>query len=280
DAALLQGACDASDRGARTGRGHRDRHAARPAGCRHHGAHPSGGRLHGGLKARPRPPADAARDAARAQHRPSHRPRRGRDGRRVRVRLRVRRRIRLRRLRLRNGAGDTDARQSMIGAMGGTGHRDTTCTVMGVELYAGGLEGAARAVIERALSKQGGYASRTGVHGLTLSQSDPGLRHALHEAWVNFPDGAPVAWRQRRNGSPHAERIAGPDLMPRVIDLGREHGLRHYLFGATPAVLERLEANLLRRYPGAQIVGTSSPPFRAMNAPEEREAVAAITATA
>ena len=63
-----------------------------------------------------------------------------------------------------------------------------------------------------------------------------------------------------------------------MIDRGREHGLRHYLFGATPTVLERLEQNLLERFPGAQIVGTSSPPFRAMNAPEEREAVAAITA--
>jgi UDP-N-acetyl-D-mannosaminuronic acid transferase (WecB/TagA/CpsF family) len=81
----------------------------------------------------------------------------------------------------------------MIGAMAGTDHPQNTCTVMGTELYAGDLEGAAAAVIERALSRQGGYASLTGVHGLTLAQRDPGLRHALHEAWMNFPDGAPVA---------------------------------------------------------------------------------------
>ena len=85
---------------------------------------------------------------------------------------------------------------------------------MGTELYAGDLEGAAAAVIERALSGEGGYASLTGVHGLTLAQRDPGLRHALDEAWMNFPDGAPVAWRQRRNGTAGAKRIAGPDLMP------------------------------------------------------------------
>ena len=34
----------------------------------------------------------------------------------------------------------------------------------------------------------------------------------------------------------------------------------------------------VQRFPGAESVGTASPPFRAMNAPEEREAVAAITA--
>jgi N-acetylglucosaminyldiphosphoundecaprenol N-acetyl-beta-D-mannosaminyltransferase len=167
----------------------------------------------------------------------------------------------------------------MIGAMSGADHRHPTCIVMGTELFAGDLDSASRTVIDRALSGQGGYASLTGVHGLTLSQRDPGLRHALHEAWINFPDGAPVAWRQRRNGVRQAQRIAGPDLMPLVIDRGRGHGLRHYLFGATPAVLERLKANLTERFPGAQIVGSASPPFRAMNAPEEREAVAAIAAT-
>jgi N-acetylglucosaminyldiphosphoundecaprenol N-acetyl-beta-D-mannosaminyltransferase len=151
-----------------------------------------------------------------------------------------------------------------------------TCTVMGTELYAGDIDGAAETVIERALSAQGGYASLTGVHGLTLAQRDPGLRHALDGAWMNFPDGAPVAWRERRNGAAKAKRIAGPDLMPLVMNRGRAHGLRHYLFGATPNVLERLERNLLERFPGASIVGTSSPPFRAMNAPEERKAVAAI----
>lgn len=166
----------------------------------------------------------------------------------------------------------------MIGAMAGGDHRHTTCNVMGTALYAGDLEGAAHTVVKRALSGQGGYASLTGVHGLTLSQRDPGLRHALAEAWMNFPDGAPVAWRQRRNGTAYAQRIAGPDLMPLVMDLGREHGLRHYLFGATPSVLERLEQNLLESHPGAQIVGTSSPPFRAMTAPEERDAVTTITA--
>jgi N-acetylglucosaminyldiphosphoundecaprenol N-acetyl-beta-D-mannosaminyltransferase len=166
----------------------------------------------------------------------------------------------------------------MIGAMAGADHGLPTCTVMSIRLYSGDLDAAARMVIARALSGEGGYGSLTGVHGITLAQRDPGLRHALDEAWVNFPDGAPVAWRQRRNGSSHAQRIAGPDLMPSVIDRGREHGLRHYLFGATPDVLDRLERNLLERFPGTHIVGSNSPPFRAMNAPEEREAVSAILA--
>lgn len=159
------------------------------------------------------------------------------------------------------------------------GSSTRSCTVMGIHLYAGAPDDAAMLVVERALSGDGGYASLTGVHGITLAQRDPGLRHALEGAWANFPDGAPVAWRQRRNGAV-ATRIPGPDLMPRVMDIGRDHGVRHFLYGSTPVILERLEANLLRRYPEVQIVGSYSPPFREMTAAEDRDAVDMIRASA
>ena len=135
-----------------------------------------------------------------------------------------------------------------------------------------------RTVIERALSGEGGYASLTGVHGLTLAQRDPGLRHALHEAWMNFPDGAPVAWRQRRNGTAARSGSPGPTSCPASSTSGASTACATTCSVPRRRVLERLEQNLLERFPGAQIVGTSSPPFRAMNAPEEREAVATINA--
>ena len=58
---------------------------------------------------------------------------------------------------------------------------------MGTELYAGDLDGAAETVIERALSAEGGYASLTGVHGLTLAQRDPGLRARARRRMDEFP---------------------------------------------------------------------------------------------
>jgi N-acetylglucosaminyldiphosphoundecaprenol N-acetyl-beta-D-mannosaminyltransferase len=53
--------------------------------------------------------------------------------------------------------------------------------------------------------------------------------------------------------------------MGAVVDRGREWGLRHYLFGATPETLARLQGELERRYPGAEIVGAESPPFRPLS---------------
>ncbi len=148
-----------------------------------------------------------------------------------------------------------------------------TCTVLGVEYFIGDLRAAAAVVIDRARSGGGGYSCLCGVHGIVTAQHSDAMMRALDGAWLNFPDGAPVAWLMRRFGAPGARRVAGPDLMPLVIDAGQDVGLRHFLFGSTPDVLERLQARLLERYPRAIIAGTFSPPFRPLT-DEENVAIA------
>lgn len=125
----------------------------------------------------------------------------------------------------------------------------------------GDLDGAARAVAVRAAGGAGGYVCLCNVHVVTSALHDVELRRALEGAWKRLPDGAPVAWLQRRAGSELAARVGGPDLMPRVVDVGRELGVRHFLLGSTEDVLVRLAETLRRRYPGAEIVGSHSPPF-------------------
>lgn len=134
------------------------------------------------------------------------------------------------------------------------------CRVLGVDCFVGNLELAAQAIVDRALDGRGGYCCCCNVHVLTLAQRNPLVRNALREAWAVFPDGAPIAWLQRRRGAV-AVRVAGPDLMPAVLALGRRVGLRHLLFGSTPNVLERIEQRIALDFPGAQIVGALSPPF-------------------
>lgn len=131
----------------------------------------------------------------------------------------------------------------------------------GVAFVEGDIDSAADLVIERARGGEGGFACLCNVHVLVTARRDESVRAALRDAWVVFPDGAPVAWLQRRLGARGAQRIAGPDLMPLVIDRGRGVGLRHFLYGSTQSVLNSLERSLARRYPGAEFVGTYAPPF-------------------
>jgi N-acetylglucosaminyldiphosphoundecaprenol N-acetyl-beta-D-mannosaminyltransferase len=135
-----------------------------------------------------------------------------------------------------------------------------SCAVLGVECFAGDLETAARAVLSRAVDGPGGYCCFCNVHVLVLAQRDEPLRRALDDASAVFADGAPVAWLQRRIGF-DAERVPGPDLMPAVWRLGRAAGLRHFLLGSTPQVLDVLQHRAHAAYPGVRIVGALSPAF-------------------
>lgn len=155
----------------------------------------------------------------------------------------------------------------------------TTCAVMGVSYRVSDITSATQAVIDRVLEGRGGYACLAGVHGIITAQHRPELKRALQQAWANFPDGEPVAWMMRRLGAGDTRRVAGPDLMPSVIDAGQKHAIRHFLFGSTPEVLADLERRLQKRFPEAKIVGTLSPPFRPLSDAEEAAIVDQILAS-
>ena len=137
----------------------------------------------------------------------------------------------------------------------------TSLLELAASCHVGDLDSGARVVVAHAEGRRGGYACLCNVHLLTMALHDAGVRLALEAAWKRFPDGAPVAWLQQRLGHHGAQRIGGPDLMPRVVDLGREQGLRHFFLGSTPDVLRALQFALTERYDGVQLAGSHSPPF-------------------
>lgn len=133
------------------------------------------------------------------------------------------------------------------------------CEVFGAQCAVGDIGSAAHAVAERALSGAGGYIVFCNVHVLMTARRQPDLMQAIKDAWMVFPDGAPLAWFERRAGNKEAQRIGGPDLLPAVFDRGRSLGLRHALFGSTPMVVEALADRLRDRFPGVEIVATHAP---------------------
>ena len=136
---------------------------------------------------------------------------------------------------------------------------NATCEVLGVDFFSGDVDAAARLLIDRALSGNGGYACLANVHVLVTAQRDPAVMRALGEAWINFPDGMPVTWVQRSAGASNAKRVAGADLLARVGGLGQTQRLRHYFFGSTPEVVSALHARLCEAAPAIEIVGIESP---------------------
>lgn len=58
----------------------------------------------------------------------------------------------------------------------------------------------------------------------------------------------------------------------------REKGYRHFFYGGAPGVAETLVEKLSREYPGLQIAGSYSPPYRPLSEQEDAKVVAMINA--
>lgn len=107
------------------------------------------------------------------------------------------------------------------------------------------------------------------AYTLSLARRDPVFRAVLNRGDLNLADGYPVAAIGRRRGHQHMHsRVYGPDLMLATMDTGRSVGLRHYLYGGSEGVLHALQTALTARFPGVEIVGSESPPFREMSEAE------------
>ena len=116
------------------------------------------------------------------------------------------------------------------------------------------------------------YVCVTGVHGVMESQGDAELLRIHNESGLTTPDGMPMVWAARVAGAKNTKRVYGPDLMLAVCERAAQRGWGCFLYGATDEVLDQLRSNLAGRFPGLKIVGTHSPPFRALT-PEEDAAV-------
>jgi N-acetylglucosaminyldiphosphoundecaprenol N-acetyl-beta-D-mannosaminyltransferase len=109
-----------------------------------------------------------------------------------------------------------------------------------------------------------GYVCCATAHGVVESGRDAELRRAFNGSWFTTPDGMPFVWLAPAG----VERVYGPDLMLAVCDSGRAVGLSHYFFGGGPGVAEQLAAILTARFPGLQVAGCHTPPYRELTADE------------
>ena len=121
------------------------------------------------------------------------------------------------------------------------------------------------------------------AYTLALADRDPDFHRLLRGAMMNLPDGTPVVWANRLlhpDEDIPKQRVRGPSLFLDVFELGQDVGLRHYLLGSTPEVLDSLQTNLEASYPATRIVGVDSPPFRDLTGPEQADQMARIESSA
>jgi N-acetylglucosaminyldiphosphoundecaprenol N-acetyl-beta-D-mannosaminyltransferase len=154
----------------------------------------------------------------------------------------------------------------------------SSTNVLGVSVSAVNMPSAVDDIRAAIQDRVGGYICVTGVHGVMESQRDPALRSIHNSAWLVVPDGMPLVWLSRAAGHRHVGRVYGPDLMLEVCAQSVEWGARHYFYGGNEGVPEDLANRLSERFPGLQVAGTFSPPFRSLSEDEDREIVDMVNA--
>lgn len=143
--------------------------------------------------------------------------------------------------------------------------------VLGVGISVLNLPSALAAIAEALHTRRKGYICVTGVHGVIEAQADDHFRRILNDSFLCTPDGMPMVWMGKIRGHREMRRVYGPDLMLDVCAWSEKNSCRHFFFGGADGVAQLLTEKLKARFPKLEIVGTFTPPFRPLNAAEEKD---------
>lgn len=115
-----------------------------------------------------------------------------------------------------------------------------------------------------------------GVPAIISAKENPKIAEMYNRSTMAAIDGMPIVKIGRRKGF-SCERCAAPDIMGDVFKESVKQGKSHYFYGGKDnEVLKKLRTNLEKDYPGIQIVGMYSPPFRPMTEEEDIEIIEKI----
>jgi len=174
--------------------------------------------------------------------------------------------------------------------MNGSGRQLTTGTLNGISVERTSLGNAVSDLVQGVV---GGAPARShrlvNSYTFALADTDPDYRSLLGRSGVNLPDGKPLVVvlnrldrsalnRLGRSGQPF-EQVRGTSFFVKCLAEGRAPGVRHLFLGGSPELLESLKVAVDRRFPGTQIVGMISPPFRPLTDAERADQDAEIKAS-
>jgi N-acetylglucosaminyldiphosphoundecaprenol N-acetyl-beta-D-mannosaminyltransferase len=96
---------------------------------------------------------------------------------------------------------------------------------------------------------------------LRIAQADAGFRETINEADLAVADGMPLVWASRLAARGLPERVTGNELVEVCCQLSAAKGGPLFFLGGRPGIAEEAAQSVQRRYPGAVVADTYSPPF-------------------
>lgn len=115
---------------------------------------------------------------------------------------------------------------------------------------------------------------------INKTKKTPGLSiDNLNKAFLTIPDGHSIIVASKILGVPLKERVTGPDLMEKFIEISAKKGYKNYFLGAAAGVAELMAENFKKRFPGLRVSGIYSPPFGEFSDEENRRIINNVNAS-
>jgi N-acetylglucosaminyldiphosphoundecaprenol N-acetyl-beta-D-mannosaminyltransferase len=143
--------------------------------------------------------------------------------------------------------------------------------ILGVPFNQVTLEEAVELVDQMVGRRGNHYIVTPNVDFLVKAQRDPLLRRILVNADLVLCDGMPILWASRWLGEPIPCRVAGSDLVPRLIERAAKRGWRIFILGGGPEAAAEASRRIAVSHPSLPRVGHYSPPHRPLEEMDNAE---------
>ncbi|WP_395745873.1 WecB/TagA/CpsF family glycosyltransferase [Prosthecobacter sp.] len=114
-------------------------------------------------------------------------------------------------------------------------------------------------------SRRPHYIATANVDFTALAVYDEDLRRILLDAHLVVCDGMPLVWASRLLGNALPERVAGSDLVPKLLAIAEEKNWSVFFLGGKKEVAEKAVQKVQERHPKLRIAGMLSPPFQPLH---------------
>lgn len=99
------------------------------------------------------------------------------------------------------------------------------------------------------------------------------LRKSLDETDIILADGLPIVWLSKLIGKPLPERVAGIDIMYRLLELSSHKNYGVYFLGARDQVVQKVVDYVQQEYPGVHVAGFRDGYFEEFEAKDVAEEI-------
>ena len=113
------------------------------------------------------------------------------------------------------------------------------------------------------------YVCFANVHMAIEAYKDKEFARQVNNATLVLADGKPIAKACKLLYNRFQERIAGMDFMPHLLQSINGKDFRIFFYGSDKNTLGALNKIIKEEYPGVQIAGAISPPFRTLSLEEQ-----------